>query len=231
MSKMTDHSIKSWPSPLRPRERLRQYGAAQLSDAELLAIVLRSGSQQASVLLLAEQLLTHYGQLNAILDASWDDLSQFHGIGLSKYCQLMAIKELAKRYVSHHLQHPEPSLKHSEQLMQYLRLELLQESREVVAVLCLDAQLRKISFKKLFFGSIHHCQVSINQILRFAITQHATFLVLAHNHPQAPAVASAQDIQLTVQLKQACHLVEIELIDHCIISAQGSFSFAEQKLI
>ena len=223
--------IKDWPEHERPRERLLAYGAASLSDAELLTIFLRSGSKQHSVIELARLLIQHFGGLNAILDAPMESLSQFHGMGPSKYSQLMAIKELGRRYISQHLAEESLVLEDSARLIEFLRFELLGEQQEVFAVLCLDAELRKISFKKLFYGSLNSCEISINQLLRFAISAHASHIVIAHNHPFASATPSTADLRLTEKIQHACQLVDIRLIDHCIISKEGSFSFAEHQLI
>ena len=224
-------SIKHWPEQERPRERLIQNGAGSLSDAELLAIFLRSGSQQHSAVELARLLIQHFGNLTALLDAPIAELCQFHGMGSSKYSQLMAVKELGRRYVAEHLEQDALELSNSKRLMEYLRFELLGETREVFAVLCLDACLRKISFKKLFYGVVNSCEISINQLLRFAISQHATAIVIAHNHPFGLPHPSPADLVLTQQIQQACQLLELRLIDHCIISSEGNFSFAEQQLL
>ena len=224
-------SIKNWPEQERPRERLIQYGAESLSDAELLAIFLRSGSQQHSAVDLARLLIQHFGHLTALLDAPLQEVSQFHGMGISKYTQLMAVKELGRRYIAEHLKQDALELTNSKRLRDYLRFELLGETQEVFAVLCLDASLRKIAFKKLFYGSINACDISINQLLRYAISQQATSIVIAHNHPLGRPSPSKADLTLTRQIQQACQLVDIHLIDHCIIVLEGSFSFAEQQLI
>ena len=224
-------SIKHWPEQERPRERLIQNGAGSLSDAELLAIFLRSGSQQHSAVELARLLIQHFGNLTTLLDAPIAELCQFHGMGSSKYSQLMAVKELGRRYVAEHLKQDGLELSKSKRLMEYLRFELLGETREVFAVLCLDACLRKISFKKLFYGAVNSCEISINQLLRFAISQHATAIVIAHNHPFGLPHPSPADLVLTQQIQQACQLLELRLIDHCIISSEGNFSFAEQQLL
>ena len=225
------NSIKDWPEQERPRERLILYGASSLSDAELLAIFLRSGSKGLSAVELARQLLQQFGHLNDILDADLAHLAACHGIGNGKAVQLMAVKELGRRYVTQQLQQQVLSLNNSQLLLDYLRFELLDETREVFAVLCLDAELRHIAFKKLFFGGLNSCAISINQILRFAISKHATHVVIAHNHPFAKAVPSKADLELTEQIQTACALVEIQLIDHCIIAHESSFSFAEHQLI
>lgn len=224
-------SIKHWPEQERPRERLLQQGASSLSDAELLAIFLRSGSKQHSAVELARLLIRHFGGLAPILNAELPQLSQFHGIGATKYSQLMAVKELGRRYVAQQLQQHRLEIENSSQLLDYLRFELLGETQEVFAVLCLDSQLRKLHFKKLFFGSLNSCTVSLNQLLRYALQQQASSIVIAHNHPLGHALPSAADIALTQQITQACKLLEIQLLDHCVIAATGSFSFAEQGLI
>lgn len=225
-----NNSIKQWPEQERPRERLLLQGAESLSDAELLAIFLRSGSQQHSAVELARILLQHFGNLSTIFDASLSDLSQFHGIGSTKYSQLMAVKELGRRYLKHHLEHG-ADLSRSDLIRDYLRYELIGENQEVFAVLCLDAQLRKINFKKLFFGSINYCSISVNQLLRHAIHHHATAIVIAHNHPRGIAQPSHDDIQLTKTIQHACALLEIKLLDHLIVSSEQSFSFAEHQLL
>ncbi|MBI0421807.1 DNA repair protein RadC [Acinetobacter sp. ACIN00229] len=224
-------SIKNWPEQERPRERLLQQGPQSLSDAELLAIFLRSGSKQHSAVELSRLLIQHFGSLNAVFDTSLSELTQFNGIGATKYSQLLAVKELGRRYLNNHFQKNNLSLHSSDLVLDYLRYELKGEKQEVFAVLCLDPELRKLHFKKLFFGSMQHCAVSVNQTLRYALQQHACQLVIAHNHPFGSAQPSAEDIALTQQLEHACQLVEIRLLDHFIISPEGSFSFAEQQLL
>ena len=224
-------SIKHWPVQERPRERLILQGAPSLSDAELLAIFLRSGSKQHSAVELSRLLLQHFGGLNPIFDDSFTDLNQFHGMGESKYAQLMAVKELGRRYLAQHLTQQKIELSNSKALLDFLTFELLGEQQEVFAVLCLDAHLRKISFKKLFYGSINSCEISINQLLRHSLNQQASSLVIAHNHPLGKAQPSNADITLTQRIATACQLLEIRLIDHCIISAEGTYSFAEHGLI
>jgi DNA repair protein RadC len=224
-------SIKHWPEQERPRERLISQGPASLSDAELLAIFLRSGSQQHSAVELARMLIQHFGDITCLLDAPIQEVTQFHGVGETKFAQLMAVKELGRRYISQHLKQEKLEICNSKMLIDFLKFELLGETQEVFAVLCLDASLRKIAFRKLFYGSINTCEISVNQMLRYVINQHATSIVIAHNHPFGKAQPSPADILLTQQIKSACDLVEIKLIDHCIISTEGTYSFAENHLI
>ena len=225
-----NHSIKQWPEQERPRERLLLQGAHSLSDAELLAIFLRSGSKQHSAVELARLLIQHFGHLNAVFDSSLDDLKQFHGIGESKYSQLMAVKELGRRYLKHQLNQG-LDLSRSDLIRDYLRYKLKEKTQEDFTILYLDSQLRKLSFKKLFYGSINYCNISINQLLRYVIQKHATFIVIAHNHPKGFAKPSREDYDLTQEILKACQLLEIELLDHMIIAAEQSYSFAEHGLI
>ncbi len=219
-------SIKQWPEQERPRERLLNQGAESLSDAELLAIFLRSGSKQHSAVELARILIQHFGHLNAVFDASLEDLSQFHGIAETKYSQLMAVKELGRRYLKQQL-YQGMDLSRSDLIQDYLRYELIGEQQEVFAVLCMDSQLRKLSFKKLFYGSTNYCNISINQLLRYSIQKQASFIVIAHNHPKGLAQPSDEDQQLTQEILKACQLVEIQLLDHIIVTATQNYSFAE----
>lgn len=172
-------------------------------------------------------LLQHFGSLSLVLNASQEDLCRFHGMGLSKYSQLIAVRELGRRYTAQHLFQQKIEITSSAVLKDFLRFELLGETQEVFAVLCLDAELRKISFKKLFYGSLNSCEISINQLLRHTIQQHASSIVIAHNHPFGKAQPSQADMTLTLQIQQALHLAEIQLLDHCIITQDGFFSFAE----
>ena len=231
MNHSIKQSIKAWPQQERPRERLLEQGASSLSDAELLAIFLRSGSRQHSAVELARLLIQHFGGLNPVFDASQEELCQFHGMGATKYSQLMAVKELGRRYLNNHFHQDHLNLDSSQLVLDYLRYELQGETQEVFAVLCLDSQLRKLHFKKLFFGSTNFCSVSIKQTLRYAIQQHASFIVIAHNHPFGEVQPSVEDIEMTQQLKQACECVEIKVIDHIIVAKQATFSFAEQRLL
>lgn len=224
-------SIKSWPEQERPRERLLSQGATSLSDAELLAIFLRSGSKQHSAVDLSRQLIRHFGGLNPIFDSSQSELTQFHGLGSTKYAQLMAVKELGRRYIENTYLVAKQSFDESAKVIQFLRYHLQGEKQEVFAVLCLDADLCQINFKKLFFGSLNYCDVSINQLMRHVLQYHATHIIIAHTHPFSRATPSESDHKLTQSIYNACQILDIHLIDHCIISPFDTFSFAENHLI
>lgn len=223
-------SIRLWPESERPRERLLQQGAAALSDAELLAIFLRTGTAKQSAIEMARGLLDEFDGLAGLLCAPAARVMQQHGMGTAKYAQLMAALELGRRHVESELKE---GLGLSDPLMvqRYIAQQLKAERREVFAVLFLDSQLRLLSFEKLFFGSVTACSVYIREVLSRALAHCAVQLIIAHNHPDAPADPSSADLQLTEQLKQACALVDILLIDHVIVGSNGTLSLAEQGQI
>lgn len=223
-------SIKCWPVSERPRERLLNQGAAALSDAELLAIFLRTGSARHSAIDMARQMISQFGGLINLLNANQQDLLDCHGMGTAKVAHLMAALELGRRYVGQQLQQQsqlnEPAL-----VKQYFAQQLRYEPREVFAAMFLDSQLRLIQFEKIFYGSITQCSVHIREIMRLALKHGAVNLIVAHNHPDAPASPSNADRQLTRQLAQACQLLEVHLIDHVIVGQDHILSFAEEGLM
>ncbi|MBF7683818.1 DNA repair protein RadC [Acinetobacter sp. B5B] len=227
----TTSPIHSWPEQERPRERLLKQGPHSLSDAELLAIFLRSGSQQHSAVSLARQLIQHFGGLNPIFDCSLEQLTAFHGIGSTKYAQIMAVKELGRRYMEQDYLLAKKPLNQSKHVIDFLRYQLQGEKQEVFAVLCLDAELCQLDFSVLFYGSLNQCQFSSNQFTRHIIKHHASQIIICHTHPFGHAHPSDADYQLTTDIQKICSLLEIQLVDHCIIAPTGSFSFAEHQLI
>lgn len=224
-------SIKLWPQQERPRERLLQQGANVLSDAELLAIFLRTGGPKQSALDMARNMLNRYGNLYDLLNSDHEHLMTCRGMGPAKLSHLMAALELGKRYVSHQLQHNNNTLNQPHLVKQYLIQQLTAETREVFAIMLLDSQLKLIQFEKVFYGTVTQCAVHLREILRLAISHHAVHLIVAHNHPDAPAAPSPADIELTKQLCAACNLLEIRLIDHIIIGKNQTISLAESNLM
>lgn len=223
-------SIKYWPANERPRERLLQHGATVLSDSELLAIFLRTGSAKASAIEMARQLITEFGSLFELLNASQEQLLACHGMGQAKVAHLLAALELGRRYVNQQLQESQ-QLNQPDLVKHYLTQQLRHEIREVFAVLFLNSQLQLVHFDKLFYGSITQCQVYVQEVLRSAIQHRAVNLIIAHNHPDTDATPSQADIDLTHQLHSACQLLDIHLIDHVIVGRNQTLSFAEEYLM
>ncbi|GAA5009010.1 DNA repair protein RadC [Acinetobacter puyangensis] len=223
-------SIKHWPTQERPRERLLEHGGHVLSDAELLAIFLRTGYKEHSAVELARQLLHHFGGLRQILDAPNEDIINFKGMGQSKFSQLLASKELAQRYLKQQLKNEE-QLNSSALIVDFLKVQLRSEKQELFAVLLLNQHCQFIEYKVLFRGTFSQCSVSTQEIVRFAIDKHAYHIIAVHNHPQGHALPSPEDLHFTEKLAEASKLLELHLADHFIINCNDYFSFTEQGIL
>lgn len=223
-------SIRLWPEQERPRERLLQQGAAALSDAELLAIFLRTGTARESAIDMARGLIERFGSLPALLSAPAPQVMGYHGIGAAKYAHLMAAVELGRRQLEAQLRQGE-ALNQPALVKQYLLRQLGHERREVFAVLFLDSQLRLLAFERLFLGSVTSCRVHLREILSRALTHHAVQLIISHNHPDAPPQPSEADRHMTRQLQEAASLLDIQLIDHVIIGENRAVSMAESGML
>lgn len=219
-------AIKDWHEDDRPREKLLKFGAEQLSDAEILAIFLRTGSKDCSAIELARNLIGQFGSIAALLAAPKQSVLQCHGIGIAKYAQLLASLEMGKRYLDSELKSGQ-ALNRSQAVKDYLATQLRRETREVFAVLCLDNALNLIHFEVLFTGGVSACSVCIKQVLRHGLSHAASRLIVAHNHPRVSATPSDADDALTTRLKDACTLVDMPLIDHIIVAPNQVFSYAE----
>ncbi|MGR3807067.1 RadC family protein [Pasteurella testudinis] len=211
---------------LMPREKLLRYGAAHLSDQELLAIFLRTGIKGCPVMELAAQVLQHFGSLRALLNVAQPQFCQMKGLGVTQYIQLQASKEMTKRYLRQELQR-EVSFSNPETVRLYLQSELEGRQREVFLVLFLDNQHRLIRKEEMFLGSINSANVHPREIVKTALEYNAAALILAHNHPSGVAEPSEADRDITEKIRQACDLIEVRLLDHFIIG-QGCYrAFSE----
>lgn len=222
-------AIKDWHEDDRPREKLLKFGAAHLSDAEILAIFLRTGTQSQSAIELARHLITQFGSLAELLSAPKDVVLACHGIGPAKYAQMLASLEMGTRYLDSQLRTGQ-ALGRSQAVKDYISTQLRRESREVFAVLCLDNALNLLNYDILFTGGISSCSVCIKHVLRHALTHSASQLIIAHNHPHTDAQPSAADNNLTTELKKACDLIDLSLIDHIIVGRNDTLSYAENAL-
>ncbi|WP_352336947.1 DNA repair protein RadC [Psychrobacter sp. 16-MNA-CIBAN-0192] len=222
-------AIKDWHEDDRPREKLLKFGAAHLSDAEILAIFLRTGTQSQSAIELARHLITQFGSLAELLSAPKDVVLACHGIGPAKYAQILASLEMGTRYLDSQLRTGQ-ALGRSQAVKDYISTQLRREPREVFAVLCLDNALNLLNYEILFTGGISSCSVCIKHVLRHALTHSASQLIIAHNHPHTDAQPSAADNRLTDELKKACDLIDLSLIDHIIVGRNDTLSYAENAL-
>lgn len=219
-------AIKDWHEDDRPREKLLKFGAAHLSDAEILAIFLRTGTQSQSAIELARHLIDQFGSLAELLSAPKEVVLACHGIGPAKYAQILASLEMGTRYLDSQLKTGQ-ALGRSQMVKDYISTQLRREQREVFAVLCLDNALNLLNYEILFTGGISSCSVCIKHVLRHALTHSASQLIVAHNHPHTDAQPSAADDRLTSELKKACDLIDLSLIDHIIVGRNETLSYAE----
>ena len=222
-------AIKDWHIDDRPREKLLNLGAAHLTDAEILAIFLRTGTASLSAIELARALIEEFGSLAELLGAPKETVLACHGIGPAKYAQILASLEMGTRYLDSQLKTGH-ALGRSQMVKDYISTQLRGESREVFAVLCLDNALNLINFEILFTGGISSCSVCIKHVLRHALSHAASQLIVAHNHPHTDATPSTADNLLTYELKKACDLIDLSLIDHIIVGRNETLSYAEKSL-
>ena len=222
-------AITDWPSEERPREKLLLKGANALSDAELLAIFLRTGIPGVSAVDLSRQLLTSFGSLRALLTASQNNFCRHKGLGNAKYAQLQAVLEMANRHQSETLKRTD-CLSNPADTINYLRGKLRDQPHEVFACLMLDNRNRVIAFREMFRGTIDGASVYPREVVKQALADNAACVILAHNHPSGIAEPSQADIQITERLKKALALVDIRVLDHVIIGEQ-TMCFSERGLI
>jgi DNA repair protein RadC len=223
-------AITDWPSDERPREKLLQRGPRALSDAELLAIFLRTGVKGKTAVDLARELLNDFGSLRALLEADFERFSRSLGLGSAKYALLQAVLEMARRHLQESLKRGS-TLSSPDVTRRYLISQLRGHAHEVFACLFLDNQHRIIQFEELFRGTIDGASVYPREVVKEALAFNAAAVIFAHNHPSGITEPSEADKHITQKLKQALALIEIRVLDHFIIGDGEAFSFAEHGLI
>ena len=223
-------SIKHWGAGEGPRDKLLQLGARALSDAELLAIMLRTGRRGHSALDVARELLLRFGSLTGLLAAVPEELLECPGLGVGKYAQLRAGLELARRHALEDAR-AGSSLSSPRQTRHFLQHHLGGQQREVFTCLFLDNQHRILRCEDLFFGTLDGAAVYPREVAVRALQYHAAAVILAHNHPSGVAEPSQADRRITERLQSALSLLDIRVLDHVIIGRGQSFSFAESGLL
>ncbi len=230
-------SMKDLPPDARPREKLLARGAAALSDAELLALLLRTGTAGKGVLQMAQELLdlpsvsaSGSGGVAGLLNATAADLQHVKGLGPAKRAELLAVLELARRALAQRMR--ERTVMDSPQAVrEFWQLHLAARSHEVFAVLFLDAQHRMVAMEEMFRGTLTQTSVYPREVVKRALHHQASAVVLAHNHPSGSVQPSRADEMLTHTLKAALALVDVRVLDHIIVSQGQSLSMAEQGLV
>lgn len=224
------HTIRDWPARERPREKLLAHGPAMLSDAELLAIFLRTGLRGRTAVDLARDLLAAFGSLRALLDADRTAFCAHAGLGDAKFAQLQTVLEMARRHLQEQL-HRQDTLENPEVTRRFLTSRLRHLPHEVFACLFLDNRHRVIAFEELFRGTIDGASVHPREVVRRVLHFNAAAVILAHNHPSGVPEPSRADIALTRRLTDALALVDVRVLDHFVVGEGGGVSFAERGLI
>jgi|SRR6478735_8527313 len=220
-------AISDWPLAERPRERLLAKGAQTLSDAELLAVVLRTGVRGKSAIELGRELLARFKGIAGLLAA---DLSAVKGLGPAKRAQFEAAIELARRSIEERLR-KDPVLTSPGAVRDYLKLALASRPHEVFVCIWLDAQHRVIEYQEAFEGTLSQTSVYPREIVKAALARNAAAVIFAHNHPSGAAQPSQADELLTRNLKEALALVDIKVLDHFVVAGAQAISFAERGLL
>lgn len=223
-------AITDWPVDERPREKLLNRGAQTLSDAELLAIFLRTGVSGKSAVDLARDLLSHFGGLRPLLESSRREFCAALGLGDAKYSQLQAVLEMSKRHLAATLEQ-KTSLTSTSAVKQYVNSQLRHKQHEVFALVLLNSQNQLIKFVELFNGTIDAASVYPREVVKTALSHNAAAVILAHNHPSGVAEPSEPDKAITKRLQQALQLVDIRTLDHFVVGDAETVSFAERGLI
>ncbi|MCW8346282.1 DNA repair protein RadC [Vibrio sp. ZSDZ65] len=222
--------LKSLPPESLPREKLLKQGSSALTDAELLAIFLRTGIKGTNVIQLSDSLIKRFGSLRALFSSSAEDFCQHKGLGVAKYVQLQAVLEMSKRYLSEQIERGD-ALQSAEHTKHYLTSMLRDRQREAFYVLFLDNQHRVIADEVMFEGTINAASVYPREVVKRALAHNAAAVILAHNHPSGIAEPSQADRRITRRLSDALGLVDIRVLDHFVVGEGEVVSFAERGWI
>jgi DNA repair protein RadC len=224
-------SIKDWPKSERPREKLLNKGATHLSDAELIAIFLRTGTRDKTALDLARDLLTKFGSLQALMTASLNAIQRSTaGIGQAKYITLQASLEMSRRYLFEQIQQSN-ILTNSQGVKRYLRLHLGTKTEENFGCLFLDIKNKLLGFKILFSGGLNYTNIYPRKLVKAILANEAASVIFVHNHPSGQTDPSPEDLKLTERLRKMLELIEVRVLDHIIIGKFDEFSFKEHGLL
>ena len=223
-------TIAQWPADDRPREKLIAKGPEALSDAELVAILFRTGIKGRSAVDLARAALAQCGSMSALLSSQRADFQAIAGLGDAKYAQVQAVLEMSRRALRESLNRG-ASLTTPQSVRDYLRLKLQGRPHEVFVAVFLDAQTRVLSVEELFRGTLTQTSVFPREIVKRALHHNAAAIIFAHNHPSGVAEPSRADEGLTQTLKHTLALIDVKVLDHFVVGADSAMSFAERGLL
>jgi DNA repair protein RadC len=226
---MTKYSVQQLPQEDRPRERLARYGAETLSSSELIAVILGSGTKSQPILQLAQHVVSHFGTLSQLANATLAELCEIKGIGLAKAIQLKAAFNLGMRASKQTLQ-VKYRIEHPSHAYHLLKDELENETRELFVVILQDTKGYVICHEVVSIGSLSQTLVHPREVFYPAIRHKAASMILAHNHPSGDPTPSSQDLELTKVLIGASQLIGIPIHDHLIIGQQRFVSLRQEGL-
>ncbi|WP_432218075.1 RadC family protein [Pseudomonas kribbensis] len=219
-------SIRDWPAAERPREKLLEQGSGSLSDAELLAIFLRTGVSGKSAVDLARHLLSQFGSLRALLEADLGAFSEQLGLGPAKFAQLQAVLEMGRRHLAERMRQ-KTALENPQVVRDYLKAMLRHEPHEVFGCLFLDSKHQVLTFEALFRGSIDNTAVHPREVVKRSLANNAAAVILCHNHPSGNTDPSQADRLLTKRLQKALEFIDVRVLDHFIVGDGEPLSMAE----
>lgn len=223
-------AITDWPEGERPREKLLARGARALSDAELLAIFLRTGVRGKSAVDLGREMLDRFGSLNGLFAAEDGDIAATAGVGSAKCAQLRAAYELARRALEETAAAGD-ALASPQAVRRYLQFSLAHRPQEIFVAVWLDAQHRVLRMRELFAGTLTQTSVFPREVVKDALRHNAAAVIFAHNHPSGVAEPSQADQVLTETLKRALDLVDVKVLDHFVVGRGATMSFAERGML
>ncbi|TXR54826.1 RadC family protein [Reinekea thalattae] len=223
-------SIKQWPESQRPREKLLNQGAEALSDAELLAIFLRTGIPGLDAVSLSQKILNRFGSIASLFQVDLAEFCQGPGLGPAKFVQLQAVLEMSRRYLRTELQ-SRKALTSPTDTRNFLLAQMQALPREQFSCIWLDSQHRVLRFETLFYGTIDSAAVYPREVVKAALACNAAAVILAHNHPSGVAEPSSADQLITERIRSALDLVDVRLLDHMVVGQGVVISFAERGLI
>ncbi len=228
-------TVRDLPKSERPRERLKNVGAGNISSHELLAVILGRGIKGESVLVTVQKLIRHFGNLQNILEASIEDLMKVRGIGFAKACQLVASFELSKRLLKENIELEKERVKKNpvtkpDEIVKFIKSEIADFSKENFFVVSFDVRNRLIGIDKTSKGTLNASLVHPRETFESAIRRHAAQILVAHNHPSGDAEPSEDDIRITKRLYEAGKIMGIELIDHIIITKDDYCSLKDKNV-
>lgn len=225
-----DMTITNWPKTEQPRERLLSYGVETLSNAELLAIYLRTGVPGKTALDLARELLSSFGSLDKVLESDFETFTQIKGLGEAKFCQLKATLELVRRHYNCKVEES-ASFSNQDLARNYLLNNFPNTNNEVFACIFLDNNNKLIKFKQLFTGTINQSQVYPRVVAQECLINNAAAIIFAHNHPSGNLKPSDSDVHLTRHLIKILDVIDVRVLDHFIVGKDNIYSMAQNGMM